>query len=93
MLKKQRPLPSELLPFCEQSLLNLVLRGADVYTADGQRLSVSLIAQADRINAEYEKALQHWRNGKSLQPEGVQKTIQAAKKKPIPKPGPQVKKS
>lgn len=60
---KSRYIPQEILPFCEQSLLNLALKGARVIGPEGD-MTDSLIAKADAINAEYEKALRKLRNTK-----------------------------
>jgi hypothetical protein len=55
--KRARRLPDEALAYAEQSLLNLVLGGAQVISADGVNLTVSLLAQANRINQQFDQAL------------------------------------
>lgn len=54
---KSRWIPEQFLPFAEQSLLNLAVSGARVITPDGVDLTASLLAQADRINQQFDQAL------------------------------------
>lgn len=57
----QKPVPDELLPFSEQSLLNLALNGCRVTDPFGVDLTESLKLQTPRINGDYERALKKYR--------------------------------
>ena len=76
---KARHIPDEMIPFCEQSLLNLALNGVILVTNDGGDLTSSLLSKSDEINANYAKALNKLRK-KTPRPE---RTV--TRKKPTPK--------
>lgn len=60
-MSETRRIPDEYMPFCEQSLLNLAKGGHLVLTPEGGNLTESLLAQADRINADFDQALKKMR--------------------------------
>lgn len=80
-----RTIPEKFLPFAEQAMLNMALRGISLLVGS-HNLSPSMIKQGKRINADYEQALHVARGGKikAETPPPVTATLRVD----IPKPGP-----
>jgi hypothetical protein len=58
-----RTIPEKFLPFAEQAMLNMALRGISILVGS-HNISPSLIKKGKRINADYEQALHVARGGK-----------------------------
>jgi hypothetical protein len=64
--RKARAIPDEFLPLVEQGLLNLAANGEVRIIRDGKDVTRSLLAQAGRINKDYETALTTIRAKRSI---------------------------
>jgi hypothetical protein len=64
--RKARAIPDEFLPLIEQGLLNLAANGDVRIIRDGKDITRSLLAQAGRINKDYETALTTIRAKRSI---------------------------